>query len=1285
MNSFDIWLGYCFWARVLKITLLIVVLLATHQLIAQSVPTDIDLSFRSPTSSQSSNALGIVGESNISPYTGSPNIQVPLHTVKSGDIEVPISLIYNPQQVKPNNHPGWVGLGWHLSANGAITRTVRGLPDDYYYRSGQPYRIFTIEGGDIQKFHITRKGFYFTYDWLNNPEWDNECALEQYANRVNGSRIAESYCRADNICGKPLPESEWKGNFPDPTYIDTEPDEFAFQFLGYSGKFYLNHERNWVVVADDDIKVELLGLEDNPVSKARDEVKKYLKRSSYFSTKMFQGFRLTTPDGTIYTFGDVKNAVEYSVAFNTINRSAPKWVSRSPLSADTWYLTKIESPRGRKVTFTYKEGPVTSKLQPYYYYHSLEYNTDKGQYNITSKDCFKLPGFEVYYTDPSIESVGVEVSDEGDKAVVFQPDKLPVDGFAIFPVYLEKISYDGMHVAFSSSESKELTYEDQYLKHGLVGWNENEWEEKDSYQDYYKWLQLDNVTLYDQADKRHKKFDFKYTSSAEERLKLLSIQEVGIDQSNKVSIGKPPHRFLYYDDIFPEYLTNQYDHWGYFTNRINNNRNSWSKDKKFSIDNSTKDSYEDLREPNADGNAVQSALLKGIHHPTDGYTHFEYEAHRYSKALKFDRSEITTYNSKFVAGGPRIRSIKTYDYYDVYNNYGKPVTNKSYHYVRTNNPTGSFNGLSGSGIISSEPVYYIEFQRKDYWQNNLSKYKDDNVRFEMFTSQNLGAYGDRGNEPHVVYSEVYEVTEDNDNTTNDGYVRYRYRTYEDRMDDLPKTTLHKSQIYDENDRSKPAYLYAVYTDRSVERGKIASTEYYGGNNALLKEVKYDYTAVGNTSDFIRAVDARTNEYKRYVTYPRVGHVQLSYASSYKIHTYRYLPEIITTKQYGTESGSPLVTQVKYEYTGRNLLREQQITDSKDHVLKTRYYYPTDFPNTTATLQTYYNMVADKHIFNYPIETIHYRDDKVIGANIQTYKLFHGEFYLPYETYSLTLKQPLDNYAGLYVSQSIPTTFRLQQIRKSYDQQGNLLESQGTDGISTSYLWGYQQTLPVAQVVGATLDEVESILGEDFHAGGSSLSETQVTALQNELPEAYVTAYTHDPLKGITSITNPNKRAISYQYDDIGRPYYIKNEEKDVVQKFEYGYTQAIDLEEEPVEPVEPEPEPGCTASLSASIVGGAKASIGYYATFRANVTGCEPFTYRWSTDRGQVDPATSDKAQAQIKWDICGPAEVYLTVTDDKGRNSTITKAIVVDDPTGDGCEGIAPQAKPEEPTLKDN
>jgi YD repeat-containing protein len=73
---------------------------------------------------------------NVTPslYTGGLQLSLPLFTLKSIDLQVPISIAYTASNgVRPTDPNTCVGMDWMLSAGGSISRTVRGLPDESTY------------------------------------------------------------------------------------------------------------------------------------------------------------------------------------------------------------------------------------------------------------------------------------------------------------------------------------------------------------------------------------------------------------------------------------------------------------------------------------------------------------------------------------------------------------------------------------------------------------------------------------------------------------------------------------------------------------------------------------------------------------------------------------------------------------------------------------------------------------------------------------------------------------------------------------------------------------------------------------------------------------------------------------------------------------------------------------------------------------------------------------------------------------------------------------------------
>lgn len=75
-------------------------------------------------------ALGKYGNTPVGMFTGTPEISIPLYTVKTKKLELPISMSYHASGFRVSELAPWTGLGWTLNAGGLITRSAVGLGDD---------------------------------------------------------------------------------------------------------------------------------------------------------------------------------------------------------------------------------------------------------------------------------------------------------------------------------------------------------------------------------------------------------------------------------------------------------------------------------------------------------------------------------------------------------------------------------------------------------------------------------------------------------------------------------------------------------------------------------------------------------------------------------------------------------------------------------------------------------------------------------------------------------------------------------------------------------------------------------------------------------------------------------------------------------------------------------------------------------------------------------------------------------------------------------------------------
>jgi hypothetical protein len=239
-------------------------------------------------------SLGTYGEMKVSPFTGVPNINIPIYTLQENEIKLPISLSYHASGFRPDQHPGWTGLNWSLQAGGTITREVKDLPDEHNCPN-TTLQTDPYPQGFSLPVYLAKAGYYF-----------------------NRSLPARNITDADNWSSPEIVKST-------NSLWDTEPDEFNFSFLGrYNGKFYLSEKGTWEVQSEQNIKVVF---DDNnfldlplplQTSKTQRGLANCLRGGDML--RSFGGFTLITEDGMQYVFGGNQqnkstDAIEYSTSF----------------------------------------------------------------------------------------------------------------------------------------------------------------------------------------------------------------------------------------------------------------------------------------------------------------------------------------------------------------------------------------------------------------------------------------------------------------------------------------------------------------------------------------------------------------------------------------------------------------------------------------------------------------------------------------------------------------------------------------------------------------------------------------------------------------------------------------------------------------------------------------------------------------------------------------------------------------------------------------------------------
>lgn len=140
---------------------------------------------------------------------------------------------------------------------------------------------------------------------------------------------------------------------------------------------------------------------------------------------------------------------------------------------------------------------------------------------------------------------------------------------------------------------------------------------------------------------------------------------------------------------------------------------------------------------------------------------------------------------------------------------------------------------------------------------------------------------------------------------------------------------------------------------------------------------------------------------------------------------------------------------------------------------------------------------------------------------------------------------------------------------NYDDKGNLRETRVENGIPTSTVWGYHQTLPIMKVIGATYAELSglstvtaAVAASDADDNDGSMEPALIQALDNvrkdpALKDHQIETSTYDPLIGITSKTGLNGIRETYVYDVANRISKVLDKDGKTINTYSYNYSPTV--------------------------------------------------------------------------------------------------------------------------------
>lgn len=1092
-------------------------------------------------------------------YTGKTNINIPINTIKSKDITIPLALSYNNDGIKVDQIASRVGLGWQAPAEFYIRREVQGEPDeatydDLFYNSetevtlGRWMDLYKKE--DFASFDINKDFAIDDYaDFIR--DFDQDLLLNRSCLELQTLTLKESWTYNDDriyyknytylellqslVWGRPhcgggsdirtFFHPIYRGK-----YRDTKPDIFYFNLPNnIRGSFVLDKHGDVVLLSGNpNVKIQpAIGpkaINKWVITSDEGHSFEFYDNEDYFEESAYQ-FMEVDIDDYKFQYQDYIPTDNRSDVIRTNYDKIPLRVRTEGIGGTTtptdddgeyvryrikhkslWHLTKIKS------FITDEE--VNFKYEPYDDIENFKIFETKFHFIENQVTCLTDPrapndlasGFNIVSTDknPHDDLIFVPGTSRGwgdgskgfDKSL-YNPRLTKI----INPKRLSEITFSSGKVTFKNSSTQRLDLNGNYA--------------------------LDQIKISNNFGEvvNTYEFDYSYFSGEQKRLRLIAFFE-----SDNLNTNDKKYEFEYFDDFnLPAYDSYKKDLWGYYT--VNN-----TKETLIPEINVFDRVFEGAdRSPNI---SARANSLKKVNFPTGGYLEYEYGLNEISYT-----HDNKSYNSKI--GGLRVEKTTLND--------GNDEIISEYEYSLGSTPHFKQHDWSHNFFSEAKFIYIQENTRADCNNVNLDIKTSSSTLYDIKrTRGGLVGYGSVTISHQDNSKEIYKYTNPID--------------YPDLKSECLLFPFRKEFNSDYHDNNE--------TSRDQLRGLLKSKEYYTSDNILVKsEVnEYDENPTRN--------NLKINTTDIYKTYNR-GHFQfkvdLLYASEatwFTLYAYvadfselrSYFPFVSTTTTTEFDLSGDLLT-VNNEFFKKDSPYHSSTTYNEveldsDNSLIYEYKYTLDDLSDSESNLSAIQLMKNNNVLKLQSESSFKATNTSSGSSSNiTFNPITETQYL----FDLFNDKP--NLSKIKKKKEDGSFYDLNNITK-YNELGNILEIELPNGAYESYVWGYGNEYLIAKIQNIKYDEISTYINnlqslsntdDDNCLDIENCNESSLRSALNSLRElpalsdTMITTYTYDPLVGVTSITDPKGYTTYYQYDDLQRLQCVKDANGNILSKNNYHY------------------------------------------------------------------------------------------------------------------------------------
>ncbi|WEK70984.1 MAG: hypothetical protein P0Y62_05360 [Candidatus Chryseobacterium colombiense] len=337
------------------------------------------------------------------------------------------------------------------------------------------------------------------------------------------------------------------------------------------------------------------------------------------------------------------------------------------------------------------------------------------------------------------------------------------------------------------------------------------------------------------------------------------------------------------------------------------------------------------------------------------------------------------------------------------------------------------------------------------------------------------------------------------------------------------------------------------------RGNLINKKVYGENNALLSEDRFSYqyndyevstgAAVSLKENMVQGYYLHGGKYETYEAYSiATGQNAFSFMNIGFEKEYSGTANLVEEQSIMYYNQNAVTQNVFNQYNTRDYLIKKTQTHSDGSLNETSYKYAHEKGNTRLINA---NMIA------IPLEIESKNNNRIVGKTETLYN--DPSHFFPTSVLSLDPQASVMNTEITY---------------DQYDNKGNLQQYTTKNGISTTIIWGYNTTQPIAKIEGAKLSDIsqsliDTIVSASNNDAAAALNndETALLAALNtfstdaSLSRYQITTYTYDPLVGVRSITPPSGIREVYIYDFANRLKEVReqNQTGKLLKEYQYHY------------------------------------------------------------------------------------------------------------------------------------